>query len=176
MNGSYTANHDMGKMEVTKKATCEESGLKESHCKVKGCKEVKSEEIPALGHDFKETEREEATEEKEGWIIYTCTRCSKTKKETIPKKEKDKPDKPDDPGGPDDPDKPVDPVDPVDPPDPVDPGGGDDGGGDDQNTSASLRVMSPGSAGIHKSGSAGSKSLLCISADSWCCRRMVIKK
>ena len=121
MNGSYTAHHNMGDPEVVKEPTCEEDGLKETRCKVKGCRECKEETIPKLGHDFKEVSREEPTYDKEGKIVYKCKRCDKTKTETIPKKPK-----PDDPDDPDDP-----PDDPDDPPDnPDNPGGGDDGGDD----------------------------------------------
>ena len=37
-----------------------------------------NQEIPALGHDFVETERREDT------IIYVCSRCRERKEEPIP--------------------------------------------------------------------------------------------
>lgn len=38
----------------------------------------RTQEIPALGHDFQETER------RDGVIIYTCSRCGERKEEPIP--------------------------------------------------------------------------------------------
>lgn len=69
-------------------ATCTEPGYTEgSHCSV--CDEILSEpkEIPALGHDWGEgTVTTEPTCTKDGEKTYTCSRCEKTKTETIPAK------------------------------------------------------------------------------------------
>ncbi|MDO4869582.1 MAG: hypothetical protein Q4A65_04770 [Bacillota bacterium] len=99
INGKYTPSHTMGKIIIAKEATCTEDGVKENHCKVKGCREVITETIKALGHDFMETSRTEATTEHEGEIVYTCKRCGETKTEVIPKK----PDTPEEPTKPTEP-------------------------------------------------------------------------
>ena len=38
----------------------------------------------ALDHDFRETDRQEATEEEAGFIRYTCTKCGEEKEEILP--------------------------------------------------------------------------------------------
>ena len=44
-------------------------------------------ELPALGHDFVETARQEPTETEAGWIDYACARCGETKRDVLPPSE-----------------------------------------------------------------------------------------
>ena len=60
---------------ITKEATCTEPGEKEKGCTTQGCSEKQAEEIPALGHDYKDEVTEPTCEEK-GYTTHTCTRCN----------------------------------------------------------------------------------------------------
>jgi len=57
---------------VTTAPTCTLAGVNTFTC---ACGDTYTEEIPMLGHDFKETARIEATCENKGEITQTCTRC-----------------------------------------------------------------------------------------------------
>ncbi len=48
------------------------------------CGETKTTELPALGHDFKETSRKVATCTQKGNVTETCSRCGQTKTTEIP--------------------------------------------------------------------------------------------
>lgn len=100
----------------------------------------------ALGHDFVETERVEATESEDGYIHYTCSKCHEEKEDVIPATgEETEPTDPEptdpettDPDStdpePTDPDPALPPEEETDPtePDPTDPGGEDPGANDMQ--------------------------------------------
>lgn len=83
-NGSYKANHKMGKPKVVTEAGCEKTGLIETACTVKGCREKKQETVKALGHDFRETGRTEPAGDSDGQITYKCSRCGAEKTSRIP--------------------------------------------------------------------------------------------
>lgn len=72
---------------VTKAATCEEDGVMTYPCTHDGCTEVKTEVIPALGHDWGEGVVTKApTCEEDGEKLYTCTHdSSHTRTEVIAK-------------------------------------------------------------------------------------------
>lgn len=72
---------DEGKVE--KEATCTEVGEKIYHCTIEGCSEEKKEEIPALGHDWKEVERKQPTCMNKGEILEKCTRCQEEQKREL---------------------------------------------------------------------------------------------
>ncbi len=64
--------HDYSWSVVIKDPTCEAKGIKLSQCKL--CKEMRGEEIDALGHDY-EKETVNATCISKGYDIYKCSRC-----------------------------------------------------------------------------------------------------
>ena len=69
--------------EKTVAATCTAKGSRSVICS--RCGAVKSEqEIPALGHDFKETSRKAATCTQKGSVTETCSRCGQTKTTELP--------------------------------------------------------------------------------------------
>ena len=73
--------HDF--QEKTVAATCTAKGRRSVVCT--RCGTVKSEqEIPALGHSFKETSRKAATCTQKGSITETCSRCGKIKTTELP--------------------------------------------------------------------------------------------
>ena len=77
--------HEKTVEKVVKEAKCEEAGEKQLVCEKCG-EAVKTEEIPALGHDFKWKTVKEATAEAEGLRQSVCSRCGKVdKEEKIPK-------------------------------------------------------------------------------------------
>lgn len=65
---------------VTTAPTCTLAGVTTFTC---SCGDTYTEEIPMLGHDFKETARIEATCEKKGEITQTCTRCGEVQTQVI---------------------------------------------------------------------------------------------
>lgn len=72
----------------TKEATCTTDGYIREYCP--DCKYDHKTELKATGHEWdKGTITKEATYKEEGEKTYTCTVCSETKKEPIPKKECD---------------------------------------------------------------------------------------
>ena len=73
--------HDF--QEKTVAATCTAKGRRSVVCT--RCGTVKSEqEIPALGHSFKETSRKAATCTQKGSVTETCSRCGQTKVTELP--------------------------------------------------------------------------------------------
>ncbi|MDY4205042.1 transglutaminase domain-containing protein [Porcincola intestinalis] len=73
--------HDF--QEKTVAATCTAKGRRSVICS--WCGAVKSEqEIPALGHSFKETSRKAATCTQKGSVTETCSRCGQTKVTELP--------------------------------------------------------------------------------------------
>lgn len=65
--------------------TCTESGYTTYECS--RCSDRYTEdETPAIGHDFVEVSREEATTEKTGKIVYECSHCHEKKEDVIPVK------------------------------------------------------------------------------------------
>ena len=72
-------------MQVTREASCLESGLKEQKCAICDAT-LDSEEIPALGHSYTEWEITiEATKDHEGEQTRHCIHCGDTQQETIEK-------------------------------------------------------------------------------------------
>ncbi len=70
--------------------TCTEAGKRNGHrCMICGTF-YDFEFVEALGHDWKEDERKDATCEEDGYIHYTCTRCEEEKTEVIPCKTQDR--------------------------------------------------------------------------------------
>ena len=77
INGQYIDEHRWGQPQQTTAPDCTHPGQAAVTCQV--CGDVgQTQEIPALGHDFQETER------RDGVIIYTCSRCGERKEEPIP--------------------------------------------------------------------------------------------
>lgn len=68
-------------------ASCTSDGLTEGrHCSVCGKVTEEQQRIPAVGHDWDEgVITKNATTDSEGVRTYTCTRCSETRFESIPK-------------------------------------------------------------------------------------------
>ena len=69
-----------------KDASCTENGYTgDTYCK--DCEELlkKGETVDVLGHQWKETKREEPSYTEDGQIIYTCNRCGEQKTETLEK-------------------------------------------------------------------------------------------
>lgn len=84
-NNTVGHTHSYTEANITKEATCTESGTKELKC---SCGNTKTESIPAKGHNYGEwIVLEEATVEKEGTKQRECKNCGEVEKESIPKKE-----------------------------------------------------------------------------------------
>lgn len=62
-------------------ATCTESGTTSYYCSE--CDEIKSETVPATGHDMQITELIDATCDTDGVKNYKCTKCEKNETETV---------------------------------------------------------------------------------------------
>lgn len=73
--------HTWGEPEVTKAATCTETGEETFTCTV--CGATKKEAIPATGHSWGKPEVTYAANGQDGEKVYTCTVCEGTKKEAI---------------------------------------------------------------------------------------------
>ena len=76
--------HTLDEGEVTKKPSCEDTGVKTYHCKEADCNYTKTEDIAATGHTWdagKTTTK--ATCTKDGVTTYTCTACGATRTEPI---------------------------------------------------------------------------------------------
>lgn len=76
--------HTLDEGEVTKKPSCEDTGVKTYHCKEADCNYTKTEDIAATGHNWdvgKTTTK--ATCTKDGVTTYTCTACGATRTEPI---------------------------------------------------------------------------------------------
>ena len=66
--------HTPGEFEVSKKATCDETGLEQKLCL--NCEKVVEETvIPVLGHNYKTKEEKAPTCEEEGYIVEVCENC-----------------------------------------------------------------------------------------------------
>lgn len=76
----------MSEVKIVKAATCEEDGLKESHCLREGCNEKKEEKINKLGHEYSDTVLRPADCTHTGEKSRVCTResCGKKTVEEIP--------------------------------------------------------------------------------------------
>ena len=69
---------------TTKEATCTEAGSISYNCKYGSCVgEEYTEDIPATGHNYVETNRVEPTDNAAGYIEYTCENCSDVKTEEL---------------------------------------------------------------------------------------------
>ncbi len=62
--------HNYGEWKITTEATCEKEGVRTSTCT--RCNAATTAKIPAIGHDYAETERKNATCENAGYIKYEC--------------------------------------------------------------------------------------------------------
>ena len=70
--------HDWDDGTVTKAATCTESGTKVYKCKHSGCKETRTDTLPASGHDMTEFPEKAPTATETGnYKYYKCERCVK---------------------------------------------------------------------------------------------------
>ncbi len=65
--------------------TCTEDGLGHKECSLCGDVAESGIVVKALGHDWHITSEEAATAASEGKRVYTCSRCSQTREESIPK-------------------------------------------------------------------------------------------
>lgn len=92
INGAYLDEHRWGQPQQTLAPDCTHPGEACETCTV--CGDTRNaQELPALGHDYQETDRQEPADGQDGWIRYTCTRCGEQKEEPIPwKKDPDLPD------------------------------------------------------------------------------------
>lgn len=91
--GTYYDEHDWGESTIIREPTCTEPGLQARVCAVCGDRDAQA-ELPALGHDYHETERQDPTEDADGWIDFACARCGETKREILPKPEPAEPSEP----------------------------------------------------------------------------------
>lgn len=73
--------HTWGEPEVTKAATCTETGEETFTCTV--CGATKKEAIPATGHSWGKPEVTYAANGQDGEKVYTCAVCNEIKKEAI---------------------------------------------------------------------------------------------
>lgn len=77
LNGQYIDEHRWGQPQQMVAPDCTHPGEMSVTCQV--CGDTKdNQEIPALGHDFVQTERREDT------VVYVCSRCGERKEEPIP--------------------------------------------------------------------------------------------
>ncbi len=97
INGTDTPLHQWGEAAVITEPTCSADGVQAATCMI--CGEHTDEvAIPALGHDYVETERVEAGPGVDGYVIYQCTRCMESYVETIPAENPPAPPEEPDPG------------------------------------------------------------------------------
>lgn len=76
--------HTLDEGEVTKKPSCENTGVKTYHCKEADCNYTKTEDIAATGHNWDDGKiTTEASCDHTGVKIYTCKTCGDTRTETI---------------------------------------------------------------------------------------------
>lgn len=66
--------HEYGAKTVAVKADCTHKGREEQVCKL--CGDVKTTEIPALGHSYVTMREQEASYAHDGYKLQRCTRCS----------------------------------------------------------------------------------------------------
>lgn len=76
--------HTLDEGEVTKKPSCEDTGVKTYHCKEADCNYTKTEDIAATGHNWDDGKiTTKATCDHTGVKTYTCKTCGDTRTETI---------------------------------------------------------------------------------------------
>lgn len=76
--------HTLDEGEVTKKPSCEDTGVKTYHCKEADCNYTKTEDIAATGHNWNDGKiTTEASCDHTGVKTYTCKICGDTRTETI---------------------------------------------------------------------------------------------
>lgn len=76
--------HTLDEGEVTKKPSCEDTGVKTYHCTEENCNYTKTEDIAATGHNWDDGKiTTEASCDHTGVKTYTCKTCGDTRTETI---------------------------------------------------------------------------------------------
>lgn len=76
--------HTLDEGEVTKKPSCEDTGVKTYHCTEENCNYTKTEDIAATGHNWDDGKiTTEASCDHTGVKTYTCKTCEDTRTETI---------------------------------------------------------------------------------------------
>lgn len=76
--------HTLDEGEVTKKPSCEDTGVKTYHCKEADCNYTKTEDIAATGHNWNDGKiTTKASCDHTGVKTYTCKTCGDTRTETI---------------------------------------------------------------------------------------------
>lgn len=76
--------HTLDEGEVTKKPSCEDTGVKTYHCKEADCNYTKTEDIAATGHNWDDGKiTTKASCDHTGVKTYTCKTCGDTRTETI---------------------------------------------------------------------------------------------
>ena len=76
--------HTLDEGEVTKKPSCEDTGVKTYHCTETNCNYTKTEDIAATGHNWDDGKiTTEASCDHTGVKTYTCKACGDTRTETI---------------------------------------------------------------------------------------------
>lgn len=84
--GTDSSKHGDTEIRGISEATCTAGGYTgDTYCKECGAKTKTGNATPALGHDWHITSEEAATTTSEGKRVYTCSRCSQTREENIPK-------------------------------------------------------------------------------------------
>lgn len=83
-NFTPAADHDYGNWENVTLPSCAQHGARHHKCKICGYRE--SDEMPAKGHNFKETDREDSTCDKNGKRKLVCEDCGLHIEEELPKK------------------------------------------------------------------------------------------
>lgn len=77
--------HTLDEGEVTKKPSCEDTGVKTYHCTETNCNYTKTEDIAATGHNWDDGKiTTKASCDHTGVKTYTCKTCGDTRTETIP--------------------------------------------------------------------------------------------
>lgn len=85
---TFEHKHSWDEGYISKVATCTDKGEKAFRCTIEGCKEVRTEEIQALGHDYKNVVDERylktaATKEKAAEYYESCDRCKEKGSKTF---------------------------------------------------------------------------------------------
>ena len=76
--------HTLDEGEVTKKPSCEDTGVKTYHCTETNCNYTKTEDIAATGHNWNDGKiTTKASCDHTGVKTYTCKTCGDTRTETI---------------------------------------------------------------------------------------------
>lgn len=71
--------HELGTWEIKTASTCTDNGERVKKCKF--CDYEETEKLGTTSHDYKETERKEATCEEPGYVKRVCSVCGKTQTE-----------------------------------------------------------------------------------------------